>query len=138
VLILVGGNKLPVQLFHSKVNDISFAQMVGSLKEMARKACQWAWVDDNHELEVAWQDHWQDIPKDFQQIQLSSIQAKGRAHWLGCFISFIFYQSILTDRCGSMCGFKTVGNTEVAEARSLPMGIANGQSICVRRAWFCF
>ena len=64
---------MPIQLFHSKVNDISFAQMVGSLKEMARKACQWAWVDDNHELEVAWQEHWEDIPKSFQQIQSPSI-----------------------------------------------------------------
>jgi len=47
--------------------------MVGSLKEMARKACQWAWVDDNHELEVAWQAKWLDVPKEFQQIVSTSV-----------------------------------------------------------------
>ncbi|MEN9332896.1 MAG: hypothetical protein RLY35_76 [Bacteroidota bacterium] len=47
--------------------------MVGSLKEMARKACQWAWVDDNHEIEIAWQEHWNDIPDAFQNISPSSV-----------------------------------------------------------------
>ena len=47
--------------------------MVGSLKEMARKACQWAWMDDNHELEVAWQEHWSDLPTEFQRIESPSI-----------------------------------------------------------------
>ncbi len=47
--------------------------MVGSLKEMARKACQWAWVDDNHEIEIAWQERWVDIPTAFQHLPTSNV-----------------------------------------------------------------